>query len=285
MLFNKVTVAGLGLIGGSLAWALRSSGKIGRVSGIDTDPGTIEYALGKGIIDEGPEDAAEAVSGAEVIVIATHVSAIADTVRSLMPLAPEGAIFTDTGSVKGSIVREIEGFLPSRLQFVGGHPIAGTESSGVMHSSPDLFRGKRCILTPTDKTALVVKGMAASLWELAGCEVHEMSVDTHDRVFGLVSHLPHVAAYSLVDTILSSEDPEMLFNFAGGGLRDYTRVASSSPSMWADILIANRDNVLEAIGGLKTSIDKIAAALKKNDRGALIGILSKAAKARRDRSG
>jgi prephenate dehydrogenase len=283
MLFGKVTIIGLGLIGGSLAQALRESGEVRTVSGVDTDLDSVEYALKNRIIDEGSLDIGEAVSGAEVIVAATYVGTIADTIRSAVPHAEDGALITDVGSVKAGIVREIEGFIPERLGFVGGHPIAGTENSGVRNADPALFRGKRCILTPTGKTPPALKKKAAALWKLTGSEVYEMDPDAHDRVFGLVSHLPHAAAYALVDAILSSEDPDMLLDFAGGGLRDYTRVASSSPEMWVDIMTANRDNVLAALRQLRSSLGKIETALEKGDREALLKIFSGAAKARNDR--
>lgn len=283
MLFGKVTIIGLGLIGGSLAQALRESGDVRTVSGVDSDPGSVDYALEKGIIDEGSTNLGEAISAAEVIVAATYVGTIADTVRSAVPHADDGALITDVGSVKSGIVREIEGFIPERLGFVGGHPIAGTENSGVRNADPALFRGKRCILTPADKTSPELKEKAIALWRLAGSEVYEMDPDAHDRVFGLVSHLPHAAAYALVDAILSSDDPDTLLDFAGGGLRDYTRIASSSPEMWVDIMTANRDNLLAALKQLRSSLGKIESALEKDDREALLKIFSGAAGAKRDR--
>ena len=283
MQFDKVTIVGLGLIGGSLAWALRESGEVRTVCGVDSDPGSVEYAVEAGIIDEGSTDAAEAVSGAEVIVAATFVGSISDTVRALIPHADDGALITDVGSVKAGIVREIDGFIPERLDFVGGHPIAGTENSGVRNAVLGLFSGKRLILTPTAKTPEAAREKVSALWKLAGSDVHEMDPDSHDRVFGLVSHLPHAAAYALVDAILSSDDPDTLLDFAGGGLRDYTRVASSSPDMWADIMTANRDNVLGALRQLKASLSNIESALEKGDREALLRIFNAAAETKKER--
>ncbi len=280
--FNKVAVVGLGLIGGSLAWALKRSKQVRNVFGVDTDEETIEYALRKQIIDEGSCDIARGAQGAEIVIIATHVGAIVKTAKSLIPLVSEGTIITDVGSVKGTIVREIEGVMPPHLHFLGGHPIAGTENSGIANADPRLFKGRRFILTPTEKTALVVKSRIATLWELVGIEVHEMDIDVHDRVFGFVSHLPHVIAYSLIDAILSEDDSDTLFNFAGGGLRDYTRVAASSPEMWSEILIANKETVLTAIKQFKSSLDKIAAAIADEDLDTLREILSKASRSKRE---
>lgn len=280
--FNKVTVIGLGLIGGSLAWALKRSKQVRNVFGVDADEETIEYALKKQIIDEGSRDMAKGAQGAEIVVIATHVGAIVKTAKSLIPLVSEGTIITDVGSVKGKIVREIEGVMPPHLHFLGGHPIAGTENSGIANADPRLFKGRRFILTPTEKTALVVKSRIVTLWELVGIEVHEMDIDVHDHVFGFVSHLPHVLAYSLIDAILSGDDSDTLFNFAGGGLRDYTRVAASSPEMWSEILIANKETVLTAIKQFKSSLDKIATAIADEDLDMLREILSKASRSRRE---
>lgn len=283
MLFDKVTIVGLGLIGGSLAWALRESGEVRTVCGVDSDPGSVDYAVETGIVDEGSTDPGEAVSGAEVIVAATYVGGIADTVKSLIPHAGDGALITDVGSVKAAVVREIEGFIPARLGFVGGHPIAGTENSGVRNAVLGLFGGKRFILTPTEKTPEAAKEKVRALWKLAGSDIYEMDPDSHDRVFGLVSHLPHAAAYALVDAIISSDDPDTLLDFAGGGLRDYTRVASSSPEMWADIMTANRDNVLGALRQLTASLSKIESALEKGDREELLKIFNAAAETKKDR--
>jgi prephenate dehydrogenase len=279
--FNKVAIIGLGLIGGSLAQALKKSKQVKHVFGIDPDKETIEYALKNKIIDEGSQEIVQGVSQAEIVVIATHVGAIVKTAKALIPVMSPGTIITDVGSVKGKIVREIEEIMPPHTHFVGGHPIAGRENSGIKNADPGLFRGKRYMLTPTEKTPLVVKSRVATLWELVGSEVHEMDIDVHDRVFGFVSHLPHVVAYSLIDALLSQDDPETLFNFGGGGLRDYTRIAASSSEMWCDILNANKENILSAIEQLKKSLGKIEKAIADEDPDKLRKILSKAADTRR----
>jgi prephenate dehydrogenase len=279
--FKKVVIVGLGLIGGSLAWALKKSGKVGNVTGIDIDRDSIDFAVSKKIIDEGSVDFAEGAARAEIVVIATHVGSIVKTAKSITPLLSEGTIITDVGSVKGKIVRDIEEVMPPHLHFLGGHPIAGTENSGIKNADPGLFKGRRFILTPTEKTALIVKSRVATLWELVGSEVHEMDTDAHDRIFGFVSHLPHVLAYSLVDAILSTGESDTLLNFAGGGLRDYTRVAASSPEMWCEILIANKENVLKAVKEFKGSLDKMETALANEDSDRLKDMLSKASDARR----
>lgn len=281
--FGKVAIVGLGLIGGSLAGALKKSGTVTDVTGIDIDKGSIGYALRKKIIDYGYTNIRDGVSGAEIVVIATNVGDIIKTAVDVFPLARKGAVITDVGSVKGNIVGKMDKLTPANLRFVGGHPIAGTENSGVKASDPGLFRGKRFIITPTSKTDPGAVKKVSALWRAAGSEVYEMDPKTHDRIFGFVSHLPHVVAYSLVDSILSATDSETLFDFAGGGLRDYTRVAASSPEMWTDIFTANRSSVLGAIRKFRKSLDRIEAAVRKKDSLALRKLLSKSAKAKRDK--
>ncbi len=284
MPFKQVTIIGLGLIGGSLGGALKQSKQAENIYGVDADEGSIEYALQNGIIDEGSTDLGQAVSGAEIIVIATHVGDITNIAKSLIPDAAQGAVITDVGSVKGKIVREIDEILPSHLLFVGGHPIAGTENSGIRASDPALFMGKRFIMTPTADTDREAKIKVAALWKAAGSEIYEMDTETHDRIFGFVSHLPHVVAYSLMDAVISADDSDRLLDFAGGGLRDYTRVAASSPAMWVDIFNANKGNVLQAIRQFKNSLENIEALIESEDADSLRELLSKASGAKRKKT-
>ncbi|MEQ9618291.1 MAG: prephenate dehydrogenase/arogenate dehydrogenase family protein [Deltaproteobacteria bacterium] len=282
MPFKKVTVIGLGLIGGSLAWALKESKQVENVYGVDTDRESVDYALGNNMIDTGSSDPEEGVSDAEIVVIAVRVGAITEVAKSIIPSLTQGTVLTDVGSVKGDIVNEVENLVPSGIHFVGGHPIAGTERSGAMAGERGLFRGRRVILTPTAKTDPGARDKVASLWKAAGSEVHELDMLAHDRIFGFISHLPHVVAYSLIDSVLNADNSEALFDFAGGGLGDYTRIAASSPDMWADIFNANKGNVLQAIGEFKGSLEKIEAAIKSGDRSSLLEILSQASEAKRE---
>jgi prephenate dehydrogenase len=279
--FGKVAIVGLGLIGGSLAWSLKKSGRVENVTGIDVDRDSIDFAISKKIIDEGHTDLRMGVSRAEIVVIATHVGEIIKTAREIIPCAAKGSVITDVGSVKGRIVRDIEKLLPARVHFVGGHPIAGTENSGVRAGDPDLFRGRRFIITPTSKTDPKAIKKVASLWETAGSDVYEMDAQAHDRIFGFVSHLPHIVAYSLVDTVLSAPDSETLLDFAGGGLGDFTRVAASSPEMWSDIFTANRVNALKAVRKFRKSLQKLETAIESGDSEPLKKLLSRSSLARR----
>ena len=257
MNFSKITVIGLGLIGGSLAWALKKSGRVGEVFGVDLDEKAIDYAVQEGIIDDGSKDIEKGVSQSELTVIATYVGSVSKVAKSIISLVSKGTIITDVGSVKGKIVQETEEFLPSHVHFVGGHPIAGTECSGVWASDPRLFNGKRCILTPTLKTHPEALANVKSLWESVGARVFTMDAETHDRVFSFVSHLPHLVAYALVNSVASQRVLNNMLDFAGGGLRDYTRIGASSPEMWSDIFLMNRENVLESIREFKKSLERI----------------------------
>lgn len=279
--FGKVAIVGLGLIGGSLARSLKKSGRVGNVTGIDTDRDSIDFAVSEKVIDEGHTSPGKHISDAGIIVIATNVGEIVKTAKAIMPLAGKGAVITDVGSVKGRIVRDIEKALPAHLRFVGGHPIAGTENSGVMAGDASLFKGKRFIITPTPKSDPKAVREVASLWKTAGAEIHKMDPGEHDRIFGFVSHLPHIVAYSLVDAVLSAPDSGALLDFAGGGLRDFTRVAASSPGMWTDIFTENRNNALKSIRKFKKSLERIEAAIEGGDREALEKLLSRSSLARR----
>lgn len=282
MKFEKITIVGLGLIGGSLAGALKESGEVGNVSGVDNDRETIEYAVDKGVVDTASDDIALGVDGAGIIVIATHVGDIADMVKSVSKIADKGAVITDVGSVKSSIVEAVEHEKPDNFHFVAGHPIAGTENSGIKAADPKLFRGKRTILTPTQNTNPQALNKVREMWELSGSRVYEMDPLTHDHIFGIVSHLPHVVAYSLMNTVSDAQDSEQLFEFAGGGLKDYTRVAASSPEMWMNIFKANKKQLLDAVSGFKKSLESIENAIEREDFDELLKELKKAANAKRN---
>jgi prephenate dehydrogenase len=232
------------------------------IFGIDIDEKAIDYAIRGGIIDNGSKEIERGVDRSQIVVIATHVGLIPWIAKSVSPLAFAGTIITDVGSVKEKIVKTIEGSLPSHLHFVGGHPIAGTERSGVRAADFKLFQGKRCILTPAPKTHPEALSKVKNLWEAVGAQVFTMDVETHDRIFGFVSHLPHVVAYALINAIASVKQPDNILDFAGGGLKDYTRIAASSPEMWGDIFIGNKENTLEAVRDFKRVLEKIEGLIK-----------------------
>lgn len=275
MRFQKVAIIGLGLIGGSLAWALKKSDRVGEVFGVDLNEKAVDYAIQEGIIDRGSNEIEKGVKESEIIVIATHVGLIPGIAKSVFDIASKGGLITDVGSIKGKIVEEVELSLPSHLYFVGGHPIAGTERSSVWAADYRLFQGKRCVLTPTQKTQTDALAKAKSLWEIVGAEVFTMDPQTHDRVFAYVSHLPHAVAYALLNAVALEKEPDNILDFAGGGLRDFTRIGASSPDMWSDIFLANKKNVIEALEAFKGVLENIRLMIEREDIKGLKEELSK----------
>lgn len=241
----RLAVAGVGLIGGSLALALKEAGAVGEVVGIDRSRANLERALELGIVDRvapGPQGA----EGADVVFLATPVLSMAGAARELAPHLTPGAVVTDGGSVKGEIVRSVEPLLPKEIRFVAGHPIAGTERSGAEAAFASLYRGRRCILTPTASTDPQALALVRRMWEAAGSEVVTMDVEKHDRILAAISHLPHMVAYSLVNAVGSYDRyEENILAYSAGGFRDFTRIASSDPTMWRDIALTNREALLE----------------------------------------
>jgi prephenate dehydrogenase len=280
--YSKITVIGLGLIGGSLAWALKRAGNVGEVYGVDIDDGAIDYAIREHIIDVGSKDLRDAVNNSDVVVIATYVGIIPKIAKSLASILSPKTTVTDVGSVKAKVVMEIENLLPKDVSFVGGHPISGTERSGIFHASSELFKGKKCILTPTVNTDDQSLSRVRKLWECIGAKVYTMNPEAHDRVFAYVSHLPHTVAYALLNSIAPEGWTPDILDFAGGGLKDFTRIGESSPEMWSDIFMANRENVLAAIEDFKNEIEKIRATIEKGNLARLRDILSNAASFKKD---
>ena len=240
-MIKRLAVIGVGLIGGSFSRALKASGAVQRVIGFDLDPDNLTEALQLGVIDETAADYAAAVASADVVFLAVPVRAMTAAVSACVPYLAAGCIVTDGGSVKDDLVATCEQLMPDGCYFVGGHPIAGTEHSGAKASFATLFQGRRCILTPTARTNQQALDLVQRLWEAAGSRVECMEPLTHDRVFAAVSHLPHMVAYALVHAVNgSAEEEENILAFSAGGFRDFTRIASSDPSMWRDIALMNR---------------------------------------------
>ena len=275
MTFEKVAVIGLGLIGGSLAAALRESGEVGEVFGVERDAESLRFALENGIADAGSSEIGPGVSGSEIVVVATYVDAIARVAGEVSGFVSPGTVVCDVGSVKAPVVREMEK-RPGNIRFVGAHPIAGKETSGVRQSDPGLFSRKRCVVTPVESTCPEALLAVKTLFSLVGSEAVEMDPEAHDEVFSLVSHLPHAVAYSLVGAVASGGGERNLFDFSGGGLADFTRIADSSPEMWAGIFIGNRDALLGAIRGFAGKLGEIEKAVASGNVENLAILLRKA---------
>ncbi|MFQ5464570.1 MAG: prephenate dehydrogenase [Thermodesulfobacteriota bacterium] len=268
--FDTVAVIGVGLIGGSLAMVMRQRGLAARIVGVGRGQANLDAALRLGVVDSATRDLAEGVRDADLVVVATPVLKIADTVRRAAPSLRPGCIVTDAGSVKAAIIDEIEPVMPEGVSFVPGHPIAGTENSGVEAAFPALYQDRVCILTPTERTDRAAVEAVRRLWEEAGSRVVIMDPALHDRVLAAVSHLPHMIAYTLVNTVADLEDSGTdALSFSAGGFKDFTRIASSSPEMWADICALNRDRIVEMIGLFQDRLAELKGHIEKADVDAL----------------
>jgi prephenate dehydrogenase len=246
----KLAVIGLGLIGGSLARSVRAGRAAGMVvAGFDTDPRQMRLAADLGVVDHVAGSAAEAAAGADLIVIAVPVLHTAEALQALLPGKTATAVVTDVGSTKQSVLADVAKVCGGKVPpwFVAGHPIAGTEKSGVANSFAELFHGHRVILTPHPGQNPDARERVALLWRAAGARVVEMEPAQHDAIFAATSHLPHLLAYSFVDMLSRLPRQEEIFSNAGGGFRDFTRIASSSPQMWHDILRANSASVSDLL--------------------------------------
>ncbi|MDP3295344.1 MAG: prephenate dehydrogenase/arogenate dehydrogenase family protein [Nevskia sp.] len=278
----RLAVVGLGLIGGSLARALREAGAVASVSGYDSDPAQVEAALALGVIDRAGVDAADAVRGADVAVIAVPVLATAAAFAACKPGLSEATILTDVGSTKQSVlaaVCRVFGHVPPR--FVAAHPIAGTEKSGVANAQPDLFRDHRLILTPHATQDVEALATVERLWAATGARVVKMDAARHDSIFAATSHLPHLLAYSFVDMLDQLEGADAdIFPNAGGGFRDFTRIASSSPRMWHDILRANAEPVAALLRKQIDELTRLHGMIERGDWDAMQAVFERARAAR-----
>jgi prephenate dehydrogenase len=280
-MIQRLAIVGVGLIGGSLARALRLAGAVGEVVGCGRSLPNLERAVELGVVDRFSQDPAEAVEGADLIFVSVPLGAmrgVFDAIRGR--LAPD-AILTDGGSVKGSVVADAAGAfgqVPPRL--VPGHPIAGTEHSGVEASFAELYRSRRVILTPLPETDPQALERVEWMWRTCGAEVSRMSVAHHDEVLAATSHLPHMLAFGLVDSLARMDEQAEIFRYAAGGFRDFTRIASSSPVMWRDICIANRESLSAMLGRFGVELAELAESIRRGDGERLLAIFERAKSAR-----
>ncbi len=260
VLIPRLAIIGVGLIGGSLSLALKEAGAVGEVIGCGRGKPNLEKAIELGVIDSYRRDPAEAVKGADVVFLATPVQTLGLVTQQCLPGLKPGAIITDGGSVKGDVVKAIEPLLPEGVHFVPGHPIAGTENSGAEAAFPSLYHGKRCILTPTENTDPQALELIEQMWRTVGSDVVRMPLEKHDKILAAISHLPHMVAYSLVNAVGSYDHyEENILEYSAGGFRDFTRIASSDPTMWRDIAETNRDALLEMLDQFEKSLAELKA--------------------------
>jgi len=283
MMIRRLAVIGVGLIGGSLARALREAGAVDQIIGCGRGAANLEKAIELGVIDHYTHDIGEAVTGADVVFLSVPLGAMGSAFQAMKGHLAEDAIITDGGSAKASVIeacRKALGELPPG--FVPGHPIAGTENSGVDASFAELYHNRRVILTPLPETSQEALEKVEEMWAACGAEVTRMSVGHHDEVLAATSHLPHMLAFGLVDTLARMEENDEIFRYAAGGFRDFTRIASSNSVMWRDICVANRQALSEIMQHYINEMSELAETIRQGDGDHLLEIFSRA-KAARDR--
>lgn len=278
--FERLAVIGLGLIGGSLALAARQAGLVREVTGSARHQASLDRGLALGVIDRGFLSAADAVQGADLVFLSVPVAAMPAVMQEMAPQLAPRAIVTDGGSVKGAVWQAALAHLPDPSRFVPGHPIAGREKSGVEAAVADLYVDHRIILTPAAQTDATALAQVRALWEAVGAQVETLPLAEHDRILAETSHLPHLLAFSLVDTLSRQGDSLEIFRYAAGGFRDFTRIASSNPAMWHDIFRENRQAVLAALDLYEAGLGQFRAAMTAADGSDLMGIMSRANAAR-----
>lgn len=280
-MINKLAIIGVGLIGGSLARALRIAGHVGEVAGYGRSLANLDEAVRIGVIDYAAASAREAVRDADIVVLAVPVGSMPEMLGQVAPVLAEGSAITDVGSVKAAVVAAARAALDQRFpSFVPGHPLAGSERSGAAASLADLFHGRRVLLTPEPDTDTAALARVSAMWTAAGAVVSEMTAAEHDRVLAASSHLPHALAYALVDMLVRLDDHRSIFDCAAGGFRDVTRIASSDPTMWRDIFLANVTEMTTLLRQYQDELETLAQAIERRDEQWLLETLTRAKHAR-----
>lgn len=280
-MINRLAIIGVGLIGGSLALALKQAGAVNEVVGYARSEQARNEALELGIIDRAADSAGEAVKEADMVFVAVPMGAMDTVFTQIAPHLQQGAIVTDGGSAKGQVVEAARQTLGERFrEFVPGHPIAGTEKSGPSAAFATLYRDHRVVLTPVEETDRAATTKVAAMWQLAGAEVFEMTVDHHDIVLAATSHLPHVLAFNLVGMLAERDDCDEVLRYAAGGFRDFSRIASSDAVMWRDICLGNRQAVLDLLQQYQQGLARIEQAIHDGNGDYLVEVFARAKRAR-----
>lgn len=280
---KKLVIFGVGLIGGSLALALKRANPALEITGVGRSGDSLQTAHDLGVIDIVARDAATAMQNADIAVIATPVAQTAPILQAIAPHLGDKTVVTDVGSTKSDVLAAAEHILGQKIaQFVPGHPIAGAEKSGVTAARIDLFQDKNIVLTPTAQTMHDAVTAVREMWKTTGANVIEMTATEHDGIFAAVSHLPHLLAFALVDEIASRKNASQLFEFAASGFRDFTRIAGSSPEMWRDISLANRDALLNELDAYQLELTRLRKLLAESDSAGLQELFERASQARND---
>ena len=281
MLFERVAILGVGLIGGSFALALKEAGACAHVVGAGRNSANLKLALERRVIDSVAADAVAAAHGADLVLLAAPLAQFPKLFRDIAPVIGPKAIVTDGGSTKRDVVAAARAALGKKVaQFVPAHPIAGGEKSGAGAAAAELFRGKRVILTPLPENSESAERKVGEAWSACGAQIMRMDPDEHDAILGAVSHLPHLLAYALVQEFAMRENAPQLFALAGGGFRDFTRIASSHPEMWRDICLANRDRLLVELDRYGEKLRAVRKLLEAGDGTGLEQLFAEAREAR-----
>ena len=265
--FNKVCIIGLGLIGGSIGLSLKRLNSSSQVVGYAKTKSTLKRAVERGLVDKVEENLINAVNDADFVILATPLSMFKSIIGEISPFLKEGCIISDTGSAKLSVIKELKNIIPGNIEFVPGHPIAGTEESGPDSGFAELFDNRWCILTPTEDNTSNAIHLVKKFWESLGSKVEIMEPSHHDKVLAITSHIPHLIAFNIVGTAnnLANVTEKEAVKYSAGGFRDFTRIAASDPKMWSDIFTYNSEAVLEMLELFSNDLAKLKDAVKKKD--------------------
>ncbi len=279
--FNRIVLIGVGLIGGSFALALKRAHAVKHIVGLDRDCASLHVAKSLGIIDSFTDDVAAAVTDADLILIATPVAQTATILNAIYPYLQAQTIITDAGSTKADVVAAARTSLKEKVaQFVPAHPVAGREKNGPGAALHDLYLGKKVVITRLPENSDAIVDQVAQAWEACGAMIHHLSPQEHDQVFASVSHLPHLLAYALVDDVAAKPHADRLFQYAASGFRDFTRIAGSSPEMWRDISLANRDAIVQELDSYVQKLNGLRDHLLQADSRNLEAMYRRAQEAR-----
>ena len=282
-LFQRVALIGIGLIGSSLAHAMRKKNLAGEITGYARSEPTRAKALELGLVDQIFQTAADAASGADLVILCSPVGTYGALAEEIAPVLKPGAILTDVGSVKGAVVRDVLPHVPKDVHFIPGHPIAGTEQSGPESGFAELFINRWCILTPLPDADADAVERLATFWRACGSNVETMTPEHHDLVLAITSHLPHLIAYNIVSTAADLEEvtSSEVIKYSAGGFRDFTRIAASDPTMWRDVFLNNKDAVLEMLGRFSEDLSALQRAIRWGDGDTLFNIFTRSRQIRR----
>jgi cyclohexadieny/prephenate dehydrogenase len=282
-MFKRLALIGVGLIGSSISHAVRRAGVVGEIVGASPTPETRKRAEELGLVTKMYADPADAVRGADLVILCSPVGTYADIAKAIGPHLEKGAIVSDVGSVKSAVVRDLAPHMPDGVHFIAGHPVAGTEQSGPDAGFAELFDGRWCILTPSEDTDKAALAKLQQFWQRLGSDVEIMSPEHHDLVLAITSHVPHLIAYNIVNTAAHLErvtDKEVI-KFSAGGFRDFTRIAASDPVMWRDVFLNNKEAVLEMLGRFSEDLTALQRAIRFGEGATLEKLFTEARAIRR----